>query len=129
MRNTISCYECRKNSKTLVVERYTSHIVTHDGIDCLIDIPDLLVYRCQTANCLAPVSIPDESDNKISDEIRKQAKLLMPSEIREHREQLGWSQEEFAHALGFGVATVSRWESGGQIQSRLTDQTIRNLSK
>lgn len=37
---------------------------------------------------------------------------MKPEEIRASREDLGFTQEAFADALGVTVDTVARWESG-----------------
>ena len=46
-------------------------------------------------------------------------------EIRQGREQLGLTQKQFANLLGVGEATVSRWETGAQIQQRALDRFLR----
>ena len=40
------------------------------------------------------------------------APALTPDVIRQFREANGLSQQELAHILGVGLATVSRWERG-----------------
>src|SRR4051794_36342695 len=44
--------------------------------------------------------------------------LLTPDQIRQVRERLGLTQEEFSRLTGLGVATVSRWERGRLVQNR-----------
>ena len=51
--------------------------------------------------------------------------MLTPEEIREGREKLGLTQKQFANLLGVGEATVSRWETGAQIQQRAMDRFLR----
>jgi putative zinc finger/helix-turn-helix YgiT family protein len=51
--------------------------------------------------------------------------LLSPEEIRRSREKLGLTQKQFAALLGVGEATVSRWETGAQIQQRAMDRFLR----
>ena len=41
------------------------------------------------------------------------------------REKLGLTQKQFANLLGVGEATVSRWETGAQIQQRALDRFLR----
>ena len=53
------------------------------------------------------------------------ARLLTPEEIRQGREKLGLTQKQFANLLGVGEATVSRWETGAQIQQRALDRFLR----
>jgi putative zinc finger/helix-turn-helix YgiT family protein len=61
----------------------------------------------------------------VSAAFRREARLLTPEEIREGREKLGLTQKQFANLLGVGEATVSRWETGTQIQQRAMDRFLR----
>jgi len=47
-----------------------------------------------------------------------------PIIIRDIREQLGLSQENFARELGVSFATVNRWENGQSKPSRLAKVQI-----
>lgn len=49
--------------------------------------------------------------------------------IRQIRQQLGMTQEEFAHALGITVGTVNRWENGRFRPSKLAKATIIEFAK
>src|SRR5437762_341779 len=55
----------------------------------------------------------------------REARLLAPEEIRAGRERLALTQKQFANLLGVGEATVSRWETGAQIQQRAMDRFLR----
>lgn len=55
----------------------------------------------------------------------REARLLAPNEIRLGREKLGLTQKEFANLLGVGESTISRWETGAQIQQRAMDRFLR----
>jgi putative zinc finger/helix-turn-helix YgiT family protein len=92
--------------------------IEHDGRSYRIEIPDLTVPRC--ANCHS-LSMDDEADQQISAAFRREARLLTPEEIRSGREQLAVTQKQLANLLGVGEATVSRWETGAQIQQRAMD--------
>jgi putative zinc finger/helix-turn-helix YgiT family protein len=78
----------------------------------------------QCANCQT-ISIDDGADQQISAAFRRAARLLAPEDIREGREKLGLTQKEFANLLGVGESTVSRWETGAQIQQRALDRFLR----
>jgi DNA-binding transcriptional regulator YiaG len=56
---------------------------------------------------------------------RREARPLAPQEIRQGRESLALTPKEFANLLGVGEATVSRWETGAQIQERAMDRFLR----
>ncbi len=49
--------------------------------------------------------------------------------IRQVRQQLGMTQEEFAHALGITVGTVNRWENGRFRPSKLARATILEFAR
>jgi len=68
-----------------------------------------------------PSPLPAPADTRL----RREARLLTPEEIREGREKLGLTQRQFANLLGVGEATVSRWETGAQIQQRAMDRFLR----
>jgi putative zinc finger/helix-turn-helix YgiT family protein len=55
---------------------------------------------------------------------REQGRLA-EADIRQGREKLGLTQRESADLLGVGEATISRWETGGQIQQRAMDRFLR----
>jgi DNA-binding transcriptional regulator YiaG len=48
--------------------------------------------------------------------------------IRDMRNRLAMTQEEFAHALGITVSTVNRWENGHSEPSKLARATIARLA-
>jgi len=50
-------------------------------------------------------------------------------EIKEIRMSLGLTQEEFAHQLGVTLCTVSRWERGKTLPSRLAKKQIDHLAR
>ena len=78
----------------------------------------------QCGNCKA-ISIDDDADRQISAAFRSVARLLAPEEIRQGREKLGLTQKQFANLLGVGESTVSRWETGAQIQQRAMGRFLR----
>lgn len=96
--------------------------IEHDGRAYQVEIPALTVPQC--ANCKT-LSIDDEADRQISAAFRHEARLLTPEEVRQGREKLGLTQKQFANLLGVGEATVSRWETGAQIQQRAMDRFLR----
>lgn len=49
---------------------------------------------------------------------------MNPTELRERRQALGFSQERLAHALGVSANTVARWERGEQ---RVANPTLIRL--
>jgi putative zinc finger/helix-turn-helix YgiT family protein len=115
------CGKCGQRAMQLATLPYATTI-EHDGRPYRVEVPALTVPQC--ASCQA-ISIDDEADRRISAAFRQAAGLLSPDEIRDNREKLALTQQEFADLLGVGEATVSRWESGAQIQQRALDRFLR----
>jgi len=115
------CGKCGQKSMQLATVSYAITI-EHDGRSYPVEIPTLTVPQC--GNCQA-ISIDDEADQEISAAFRRKAGLLAPEEIRQGRERLSLTQKQFANLLGVGEATVSRWETGAQIQQRALDRFLR----
>ncbi len=49
-------------------------------------------------------------------------------EVKSIRLALQMTQEEFAHRLGVTLGTVSRWENGRNMPSRLAQKQIQRLA-
>jgi putative transcriptional regulator len=49
--------------------------------------------------------------------------------VRTLRQQLGMTQEEFAHQIAVTVSTVNRWENSHAEPSKLAWKAIRDLAK
>jgi putative zinc finger/helix-turn-helix YgiT family protein len=73
--------------------------------------------------------LDEEANLRISAAFREQAGLLSPEEIRQYRTALGLKQQELADLLGVAVSTLSRWETGAQIQQRSLDRFLRSFFK
>jgi putative zinc finger/helix-turn-helix YgiT family protein len=56
---------------------------------------------------------------------RKRHKLLSADELRAIREHFGLTQAELARLLRLGANTVSRWESGRNVQTGAMDVLLR----
>jgi putative zinc finger/helix-turn-helix YgiT family protein len=116
------CGECHQKTVVLATVPYDVQI-DHDGTKYSVHVDELRVPRC--SNC-GELSIDDEASAQIDVAFRKEAKLLSPDEIREGRINAGFpQQQEFAQCLGIGVSTLSRWETGAQIQQHFHDGILR----
>jgi putative zinc finger/helix-turn-helix YgiT family protein len=115
------CGKCGHKEMRLATVPYATTI-EHDGRAYRVEIPALTVPQC--GNCQT-ISIDDEADQQISAAFRREARLLAPEAIRQGRETLALTQKQFANLLGVGEATVSRWETGAQIQQRAMDRFLR----
>ena len=115
------CGRCRQREVYPTEGEYTTEFV-HDGHSYTIIVPSLRTFRCR--NC-GEVVLDAEANKQISATFRGQAGLLTPEEIRQHRKNLGLTQEELAERLSVAEATLSRWENGWQIQQRSLDKLMR----
>jgi len=94
----------------------------HDGESYQIEILQLPILKCGSCG---EVILTNESDEQISDAIRSAAKLLSPIELRQKREQIGWSTLDLANATRSAEATIIRWENGGQLHRKIDDCLLR----
>lgn len=115
------CGHCRQRAVHPAVVSYTCE-ADHDGRNYTIKVPTLKVPRC--ANC-GELVLDSAANRQITESFRQQLGLLAPELIRRNREALGLTQRELAGHLGIAEATLSRWETGGQIQQRALDRLLR----
>ena len=115
------CSSCRQRKMALAARHY-SVTINHDGRKYDVEIPSLTVPTC--SNCGAFV-LDDQANEDIDLAFRHHAGLLTPEEIRAGREKHGMNQQAFARTFGIAVSTLSRWETGSQIQQRFHDGILR----
>jgi putative zinc finger/helix-turn-helix YgiT family protein len=115
------CRNCGNRAVEPAVVDYSAE-VEHDGRPYSLEIPNLSILECQV--CHSRI-LTDEAHEKVTEALRAKAGLLTPKEIREQRKLLRLNQEQFAKYLRVAKETVSRWETGGQIQQRAMDLLIR----
>lgn len=66
-------------------------------------------------------------ERMLTDERRKIDGLLTSDQIRSIRESFGFTQAQFARALGVGEKNFARYETGASMQGKTTDQLLRIL--
>ncbi len=94
----------------------------HDGRKYSITLTDFSVRQCK--NC-SEIVLDDAADHRLSEALRKEAGLLTPEEIHQNRVALGYTQQQLADYLRISMFTLSRWETGAQIQQRAMDSLMR----
>ncbi len=94
----------------------------HDGRNYPLTMINFRVARCE--NC-GNIILDDQANRELIDALRVAAGLLHPTTIRERREALGLTQKTLASQLRVSESTLSRWESGAQIQQRAMDLLLR----
>jgi putative zinc finger/helix-turn-helix YgiT family protein len=115
------CGHCREKAVHRSTIEYSTKI-EYEGRTYTVTLPDLEVPRCQ--NC-GRLILDSPANRRIDDAFRQQLGLLQPEEIRRNRQALNLTQRELAAHLGIAEATLSRWETGGQIQQRSLDRLLR----
>jgi putative zinc finger/helix-turn-helix YgiT family protein len=119
------CSRCKERAVRPAVVPYSVE-VGHDGRTYQVSIADLEVPKCTHCGRLV---FDDAANARVTREFRAQAGLLEPEKIRGQREELGLTQRELANLLGIAEATLSRWETGVQIQQRAFDRFMRVFFK
>lgn len=115
------CFNCREQAVSRVSEDATLEL-QHDGRPLTVTSPGLEAEVCTACGNR---TWSHDSIGRIEDALRVAAGILMPGEILAARLRLGITQGEVAAHLGVSEAVYSRWESGGQLQSRMEDNTLR----
>jgi putative zinc finger/helix-turn-helix YgiT family protein len=115
------CGHCRERAVQPTTLSYTT-AMEHDGRTYTVNLPALQAPRCEKCGELV---LDGAANRQISDALRHQLGLLTPEQMRQNREALGLTQKQLASQLGVAEATVSRWETGAQIQQRSLDRLLR----
>jgi putative zinc finger/helix-turn-helix YgiT family protein len=116
------CNTCGERQVRLtLVPDYTAEL-EHDGRSYSVTVPDLQVLECSACKTLV---LTDEAHKRLGIALRDKAGLLRPAEIRAKRDELGLTQKQLASLLKVADTTVSRWETGAQIQQRAMDLLLR----
>lgn len=116
------CPECgEKTIKPACEPRYAT-VMRHDGRDYPVAVKNLDLWKCEKCGL---VQLPEPADAILQAALRKKAGLMSPEMIRGTREKLKLTQKELADELQVAESTLSRWESGMQIQQRAMDQYLR----
>jgi putative zinc finger/helix-turn-helix YgiT family protein len=109
-----------------MIERRLALKVPVSGED--VSIPSALHLRCP--KCDEVVLRFADSRRLQQDAIaiyRKKHGLLSADEIRAIRDRFGLTQGELARLLHLGANTISRWESGRNVQTEAMEMLLRLL--
>ncbi len=117
----LKCRTCSKREVSPVTVDYSVEM-EHDGRAYSLRIPDFVLLEC--ASCHTRL-LTDEGHKLITEALREQAGLMTPEEIKDQRRRMDLTQEDLARHLKVAKETVSRWETGGQIQQRAMDVLLR----
>ena len=115
------CNQCGNRAVEMAIIEYAAE-VRHDGRLHAFTMPNLQVPVCRA--CGEKV-FTDDVDRQVNDALRLHLKFLTPAKIRNALDRLDLSQKELAGRLGIAEATISRWLSGTQVQSKSMDRLLR----
>lgn len=115
------CRRCGKTEVVIATAQYDAE-VRHDGRLYAFTIPELQLPVCQA--CGEQV-FTEDVDLQINDALREHLHMLTPDQIDAGIKRIGMSQKEVARRLGIAEATLSRWLTKTQIQSRAMDNLLR----
>jgi putative zinc finger/helix-turn-helix YgiT family protein len=118
------CGNCRERAVNPATLPTYSADLEHDGRKYHVMLTDMQVAKCD--NC-GTIMLDDVASRRLSDALRNAAGLLHPAEIRANREALKLTQKTLAGYLFIAEATLSRWETGAQIQQRTMDLFLRTF--
>ena len=96
--------------------------VSHDGRLHQLNIAKLQIPVC--GSCGAKV-FTEKVDDQINASLRAHLHLLTPEQMRAALDRVNMTQKQAAERLGVAEATLSRWVTGTQIQSRAMDNLLR----
>src|SRR5579864_3086346 len=115
------CGHCRRKAVEKDVIAYDCKY-EYDGRTYNLRIESLDVPRCK--NC-GELVFDVAANRQVTDALRREVGLLFPEQIRQNRESLGLRQRALANLIGVAESTLSRWETGAQIQQRSLDRLMR----
>ncbi|NVE93851.1 hypothetical protein [Altererythrobacter lutimaris] len=84
------------------------------------------VWKCDTC---AGQYLHEDADMIQHDAVCDHLDRLRPSAIRSLRLLFGMNPETFSAYTGIGIASIKRWESGAQIQTKAFDNLLRFYKK
>ena len=116
------CMHCRERTVSPATLPSYEREVEHDGRKYTVTLSNFPVLQC--SNC-GELVLDDEANQRISDALRAKVGLLFPAEIRQKREALNLTQKQVAGHLQISESTLSRWETGAQLQQRCMDNFLR----
>jgi len=114
------CLNCEKETKTESIKTKEKFKVRGEAIELNVEY-----FKClECGNEFRPPKSTVDPINQAYREYRKRHGMLQPEEIRERRERYGLTQQEMSRLLGWGLATLSRYENGA-LQDEAHEKAFR----
>ncbi len=116
------CMYCRERAVSPTTLPTYSTEMEHDGRKYKISVADFRVLQCQRCGAII---LEDAANERLDEALHAAAGILKPAEIRQNREALGLTRQQLADLLRISMFTLTRWETGSQIQQRAMDTLLR----
>ena len=113
------CEMCEAHAVT--IRHHEEKFIYGSGEDEVVLTAVVPVYEC--GEC-GEMYTGHEAEVLRHEAVCKHLKRLTPREIKALRENYRFTQEQFAEASGFGVASIKRWETGNQIQNESANNLL-----
>jgi putative zinc finger/helix-turn-helix YgiT family protein len=114
------CLNCEKETDTQFIK--TKEAIKVRGEKIELEVEYLKCLEC--GNEFRPPEATVDPLNQAYREYRRRHSMLQPDEIREQRERYGLTQQEMSKLLGWGFATLSRYENGA-LQSDAHEKALK----
>jgi putative zinc finger/helix-turn-helix YgiT family protein len=109
---------------TMMVERRSALKLPINGEG--VSVPSALHLRCPKCD---EVLLRFSDSRRLQEDAiaiyRRRRGLLSADDIRAIRERFGLTQSQLAHLLHLGANTISRWESGRNVQTEAMEMLLR----
>jgi DNA-binding transcriptional regulator YiaG len=115
------CRHCGRDKVFLTTTSYDAE-ARHDGRSYTFTIPTLRLPICEA--CGEKV-FTEDVDEQINAALHAYLNYLTPEAMRAALERIRMTQKEVAERLGIAEATLSRWLTGTQMQTRAMDNFLR----
>jgi putative zinc finger/helix-turn-helix YgiT family protein len=116
------CLYCRERAVAPTTLPVYTTAMEHDGRKYNVSVADFQVLQCERCGAII---LDDSANERLDQALRSEAGLLSPAEIRQNREALGLTRQQLADLLRISMFTLTRWETGAQIQQRAMDTLLR----
>ncbi|MBM4339648.1 MAG: DUF4065 domain-containing protein [Deltaproteobacteria bacterium] len=114
------CPNCEKETELELIHRAEDIKVRGETIKV-----EMKYYKCK--NCGEEFEDPKSDDDPLDKayrEYRRRHGMMQPEEVRDFRKRFGLTQNEMSRLLGWGGATLSRYENGA-LQDETHEKALR----
>lgn len=114
------CPNCEKQTELELIHATEAVVVRGESIPVEVEY-----YTCrECGEEFEDPGSPDDSLDKAYREYRRRHSMIQPEEIKALRKRYGLTQNEMSRLLGWGGATLSRYENGA-LQDDAHEKTLR----